>query len=1153
MEDNLKIATLNVNGLKDKSKRNRIFTLLKLKGYAIILLQETHCNSLMVAKQWEKEWGGKCFWSFGTARSKGVALLLNPKLHFNVDHFAFDTNGRMLVLDLKINDASLRVINVYAPNESAERTEWLKGLGRWMTGNRQLIVGGDFNFVEDTSIDKVGGNASYGNSGSDTFAKHKQDFHLFDPYRSRYPDRVETTWHSADNSVACRLDRFYLSAIFKKQVDDIVISPLPDSDHSIFHFRLNLAEAQSAGPGYWKCNTEVLSDPDLIADMEMLCSGLKDELGAKDTAWWETAKERFKNLIIIHSMRRADNTRRKIKDLERRIKDSEEGIVFLAGGQEEHVRLLKKEMKEILDERAEGAKIRSRVKVLNSEEKPSQYFIRKEKSRKDKSNLKELLINGVRVTGRTAVMKETSAFYKTLYSKEAIDAHDMEAIKTFVRKLPEMHAELCDGPITATECRAAIKEMKDNKTPGTDGLPREFYAQFFHLFQDLFVDVLTSAFANGELSTSQRCGVITLACKDQSKADLLACWRPISLLNVDYKILSKVLSKRLASVLPECIHIDQTCCVPGRSIADNLHLVRNITDYCNAKNIPAAIVSFDQEKAFDRVSHDYLIQILQTYGFGESFIRWVTLLYTNVESSVIVNGWIGPKFSVTRSVRQGCPLSALLYVLCIEPLAEAIRRDGAFDGLKVPAAQEEIRISQYADDTNTIVTTERSIETTLKWFNVYGRASGARINKSKCVGLWLGPWKYRKDSPFDFQWTTCVKIYGTYFGEDSVQRNADVVLGKVKRTANLYQGRQLTLAGRATVANIAICSQLWYVGSCVLLPPDTIKVLEKVIFKFIWNNRTELVSRKTIIDSPSNGGLGIVDINTKLNSLTCTHIKRLLTVSDIKWKDFAIYWVGHQLRNHSPAFASNLRPHAEVPSPFYERALRTFREVGSHDPKLAIIDYTAKNVYEVLRKTQVKRPLIIEKYPLIDFCQTWKAVTNRMVTPKARELSWKIAHGVLPVNDYLQRLHIIRHNRCPFCGLPETLAHLFFACKEVRFLWRWVERMMTGISGKSAKIGVAYVLFKQELNFNGWDATTLLVLSGELKLAIWTQRNRVKYDKIKLGGTDTLRLCIHMVRQRIQADFVRLCRQKFTNLWCRGNPPLLAEVSGDFVNIHLDI
>ena len=591
--------------------------------------------------------------------------------------------------------------------------------------------------------------------------------------------------------------------------------------------------------------------------------------------------------------------------------------------------------------------------------------------------------------------------------------------------------------------------------------------------------------------------------------------------------------------------------MPGRAITDNLHLVRNIADYCNAKNIPAALVSFDQEKAFDRVSHDYLIQILQAYGFGESFVRWVTLLYTHVESSVIVNGWIGPKFSVTRSVRQGCPLSALLYVLCIEPLAEAIRKDGAFDGLKLPAAHEEIRISQYADDTNTIVTSERSIETTLKWFEVYGRASGARINKGKCVGLWLGPWKTRRDSPFGFRWTTCVKIYGTYFGENSVQKNAEVILEKVKRTANLYRGRQLTLKAKATIANTAICSQLWYVGSCILFPPDTIKEIEKTIFKFVWGNQTELVSRKTIIDSPSNGGLGIVHIGSKLNSLLCTHIKRLLTVSGPKWQEFAIYWIGHQLRRHNQTFASNLRPHAEVPSPFYEKALWAFRQVSSLDPQLSIKDYTAKNTYAVLRKAQVKRPVILDKHPLVDFRQTWNAVTNRLVTPKAREINWKIAHGVLPVNDYLHRLHIIRHNRCPFCDQPETLVHLFFACREVRFLWRQMERIMMNISGKTPTIGAGYVLFQQDMGINPMDATTLLVLSGELKLAIWTQRNRVKYDKVQLDGTDILRLYIHSVKHRIQADFVRLERGHFSSLWCRGNPPPLAEVNGDCVNINM--
>lgn len=1060
-----------------------------------------------MAKHWEQEWGGKCFWSFGSARSKGVAILLNPKFHFQIEHFEWDNDGRLLVLDLKCNDTRFRILNVYAPNKNSERVLWLKHLRRWLCGSKNLVVGGDFNFVENTAIDKIGGNSIYGDVGSDIFCKYKQDFCLFDPFRSKFPNKVETTWHSADNSIACRLDRFYLSASFSQKVENVVTSPVPDSDHSLVQLTVSLEDLQATGPGYWKCNTSILNDPDLMADMEQLCNCLREDVTTKDTVWWESVKERFKKLLILHSMRLADNTKCKVRDLERRIKDMEESRVHVLGGQEEHLLFLKNELQGLLDERAEGAKIRSRAKTLDAEERPSQFFFRK-----------------------------------------AIDR-----IKPFVHKLPEMSAEMCEGPVSIQECKAAIKDMHDNKSPGSDGLPREFYAKFFHLFEDVFVEVLNSAFATDLLSESQRYGIITLACKDSSKADLLTSWRPISLLNVDYKILSKVLSKRLASVLSQCIHADQTCSVPGRSITDNLHLFRNIADYCNIKNIPVAVVSFDQEKAFDRVSHQYLIEILKAYGFGETFLRWITLLYTNVESSVIVNGWVGPKFQVTRSVRQGCPLSALLYVLCIEPLAEAIRKDPSFDGFKMPAAQEEIRLSQYADDTNTVVTSERSIATTLRWFSIYGKASGAKINESKCKGLWLGPWRNRNDSPFGFKWSTCIKIYGVFFGENSIQQNANAILDKVKNAANLYKGRNLTLSAKAMLVNTAICSKLWYVGCCMIFPSSTIKDINKAIFSFIWSNQTELVSRKTVIDTPSNGGLGVIDIESKLESLICSHVKRLLTASDLKWQDFAIYWIGMQLRRHNPVFASNLRPHAESPTPFYEKALAVFRRVSALDPLLPVKDYNAKNTYSALKKPLVKPPNIINKHPLINFAQTWHAVTNRSVSPKARELNWKIAHGVLPVNNYLQTLQIIRHNRCPFCDQPETLTHRFLACKEVRLLWRWVEQIMSDIACKAVKIDTNFVLFQQTMDLNLLDTTTLLVLSGEAKLAIWTQRNRVKYDKKRLLSQDILRYFVHSVKTRIQADFVRLDRHAFVNIWCRGNPPLLAKTDGDHLIINMTV
>ena len=122
--------------------------------------------------------------------------------------------------------------------------------------------------------------------------------------------------------------------------------------------------------------------------------------------------------------------------------------------------------------------------------------------------------------------------------------------------------------------------MQNNKTPGSDGLPAEFYKKFFPLFGKDFVNMINLCYLWDKLTSSQRLSLITLLCKNREFHYLLNYWRPISLLNVDYKIVSKTLSLRLRKVLPYIIHGDQTCSVIGRSITDNVHLFRNIFDNC---------------------------------------------------------------------------------------------------------------------------------------------------------------------------------------------------------------------------------------------------------------------------------------------------------------------------------------------------------------------------------------------------------------------------------------------------------------------------------------------------------------------------------------------------------------------------------------------
>ena len=161
-------------------------------------------------------------------------------------------------------------------------------------------------------------------------------------------------------------------------------------------------------------------------------------------------------------------------------------------------------------------------------------------------------------------------------------------------------------------------------------------------------------------------------------------WRPISLLNVDYKICTRTVAGRLLKVLHHVIHPDQTCGVKGRFIGENVALLRDIVDFTSETGQPAAILSLDQEKAFDRVDWDFLFKTLDHMGFSPSFLKWVRLFYNDIRSAILVDGYRSGFFFPSRGVRQGCPLYPLLYVISIEILAAALRSCPDILGLKAP-------------------------------------------------------------------------------------------------------------------------------------------------------------------------------------------------------------------------------------------------------------------------------------------------------------------------------------------------------------------------------------------------------------------------------------------------------------------------------------
>src|SRR5207245_7895207 len=154
----------------------------------------------------------------------------------------------------------------------------------------------------------------------------------------------------------------------------------------------------------------------------------------------------------------------------------------------------KYELKTLLDSKIEGAKIRAKINIIDNEEKPSRYFFRKEKANEKKNSISELSVNVTKTQDPNLIRSEVYSYYQKLYSFDKIDLEACNFLLSKVKPIVNDSALLCEGPITELECFETIKAMANNKTPGSDGLPKEFYYLFFSLFGAGLVQVLNNAY-----------------------------------------------------------------------------------------------------------------------------------------------------------------------------------------------------------------------------------------------------------------------------------------------------------------------------------------------------------------------------------------------------------------------------------------------------------------------------------------------------------------------------------------------------------------------------------------------------------------------------------------------------------------------------------
>lgn len=1129
-----RIVTINCNGLRQRLRRQQLFQWAKDNGVDVIFVQECYVTSIEDARQWEKEWGGKCFWSFGLFHSRGVGILLSKEIKSS--KFFYDHEGRLVTVDIEINGQSFRLVNVYSPNCVRERKDFFDSIFPHLSCSNPVILGGDFNCVESTSLDKLGGIPYKGAGGADILKTFCNDFDLVDIYRKLHPNSRTYTFHRAN--VATRIDRFYIHSSLINNVVECTILPCSFSDHEYVLLNLdNFCHNVKIGPGFWKFNTSLLLDPLFSDSLTVLISVFVQSRPSISLEWWDQLKAEIKSLCISFGKKHRYKHRNEVKAIQRKYRDLQNEEMHDPGKYIDQINVLKKQLKDVVLNNLQGVKIRSKAKLLDNQEKPSKFFFKKEYTRAAKKLLTLIQSANGPVTSHSEIIEECRNFYIKLLSSEPIDE---DICKDFLKDVPllsEEESSLCDGPISKDEILTALRGMKDSKTPGNDGLCKEFYIHFFPILSDVLVDVINFAYDTFSLSQSQRLSYITLLCKDSTQSHNLKFWRPISLLNVDYKIISRVLANRLQKVLHIIIHPDQTCSIPGRSILDNVHLLRSISNYVDQKNLPVAFLSLDQEKAFDRVSHEFMFKALKSYGFGDSFVRWVRLLYTDIFSSVIVNGHISESFSVTRSVRQGCGLSPLLYVLCLEPFAIRIRKNDDIVGLHIPGCKENIKISLYADDATCICTTEKSIFHVLNVSYFFSLASGSKLNVNKTKGVWLGKWKSRSDHPFGISWPDQCKIVGVYFGKYNMSpTNFIPILKKFVDVLNLWQSRSLSLFGKSLVVNVLAVSKLIYTCSLITIPLYTLRSFEREVFAFLWKNRQfDPIQRTVTYLPPRLGGLSIIHLETKIEALRLFHLYKLINYSTAKWVHFAEYWIGLTLRKHRPDFFNNSMPHSDFLPSFYREALKSYHkfchlypDFDWHKPS------TCKTFYKLLIPHVCSRPRAVALYPSINLKITWSSILHPFLDPCTRDIAWRISHDILPTNYLLFTRKVSPDMFCPLCGGKETVQHLLFQCRFSQSLWRIVFPWLRIISDTYLPISYKLIQFNilpDILKVEQLAMCLLLLFEG--RLAIWISRNDVKFSNVVPSSNTAIMFLLSRLRTRIFADFQRLSRESFVKYWCQ--------------------
>lgn len=560
------------------------------------------------------------------------------------------------------------------------------------------------------------------------------------------------------------------------------------------------------------------------------------------------------------------------------------------------VEKFKQELNNLREEKMKGYLVRSRANIIENGEKPSQYLCNLE-SHNYSSKIINVIEqdNGTCITNQKEILHETSKYYENLYScrDNTLNNIDLNIYmqNSNMPKLNEEESAQLEGILTHEEAGQTLKNMKNNKSPGTSGFTVDFFKVFWKQLGNFVVRAINFGFQQGELSITQQNGLIVCIPKENKFRNNLKNWRPITLLNTIYKIASGSIANRIKTVLNKLIATEQTGFIKGRYIGENTRLLYDLLQFTEEQNIPGLLLLIDFEKAFDSLSWSFIHKVLQFFNFGPSVRSWISTLYKNSSSAVSQCGCLSSFFSLGRGCRQGDPISPYLFILCVEILSARIRNNKNIKGIKIDNV--ELKFSQYADDASAFLDgSRRSLEEILQELEMFADISGLKTNFDKTQVVWIGAKKYSTDSiktRWKLSWgTTQFKLLGITFNVDLdkiINLNYNDRITQIEHSLKLWRRRFLTTLGKITVIKSLLLPKITHL--LIALPNSKSEILDNInsiFYEYLWNGRAK-IKQSIVVKQYFEGGLKMINLKSFSQALKITWLRRVLR-KESKWQLF---------------------------------------------------------------------------------------------------------------------------------------------------------------------------------------------------------------------------------------------------------------------------